>query len=334
MRLTLLLVLPLMLLCSVARADWFLAPESRTLATHRYLPPLLAEGAFITTHFGTRQGITSLRIPDVVTRGRKRDLRATGFTQAFDVGVKLYECVGLFATASGTVKAGLDASSAFELGAVLDAGFQLGGVVRLFRFAQIGSELSVRFAGGLATESELQVKPIVEAAQEANLALLVTPGRNRQLLGSFHFAQTILPSLGLQTAVTLRGTRSTLRPFSASDARRQDETRDDFAVELALALSFDAASFGVPLALMPEYQLTRESLTVRNGAKLELDYRTQRLGAGLYYTGRDDLILGAGVLAALNLEQDRLQWSAADGSRQRSGSPSEVRAHFTFRYVW
>jgi hypothetical protein len=321
---------------SLARADgsWFLAPESRTLAMHRYLPPLLAESAFITSHFGTRQGITSLRVPGVVTRGRRRDLSATGFAQAFDVGLKLYEVIGLYATAQGTVESGLDAGSAFELGAHLEAGFQLGGVVRLFRFEQFGSELSVRFAGGLATDNDLQVKPIVEAAQDANLALLVTPGRSRQLVGSFHFAQTIVASVGLQTALTLRGTKTTLRPFSAGEGRRIEGTRDEFAVEFALALSFDAASFGVPIALMPEYQLTRQSLTARDLAKADFDYRTQRLGGGLYYTGRENLILGAGVLVAVNLEQDRLQWSGSDGSRQQSGTPSELRAHFVFRYVW
>jgi hypothetical protein len=332
--------LVVLLVCSwgsLARADWFLGEESRTLAQHRYLPPMLAESAFITSHVGTRLGFLSLKVPGVVTNGRRRDLRASGLTQTFDVGVKLYDLVGLYGTAQGSVKSGIDAGSAFELGAGLDASFQLGGVVRLLRLPQLGSELSVRIAGGLALHNTFNVKPFVDAtvAGRPNLSLLVTPARSRQVVASFHFAQTIVESVGLQTAVTLRGSKATLRPFDGAAGARLDVKRDDFTVDVSFALSFDAARFGVPVALMPEYQVARQSLTSRSrGSKVDFSYRTQRIGGGLYYTGREDLVLGVGALVALHLEQDRLEWSAVDGSRQRSGSPSEVQANFTLRYVW
>lgn len=323
--------------CSLARADWFLGEESRVLARHRYVPPLLAESAFITSHVGTRLGFTRLAVPGVVSNGASRDLRALGLTQTVDVGVKLYDLVGLYGSAQGSVKSGIDASSAFELGANLDAGFVLGGVVRLLRLPQLGSELSVRIAGGLSVHNAFNVKPFIDGALggRPNLSLLVTPASSRQLIGSFHFAQTIVESLGLQTAVTLRGSKATLRPFEGTSGARVDVRRDDFVAETSFALSFDAAPFGVPIALMPEYQLARESLTSRSaGEKQTLSYRTQRIGGGLYYSGRDDLVLGAGALVALHLEQDRLEWSGPDGSPRRSGSPSEVQAHFILRYIW
>lgn len=326
-----------------ARAAWFLAPESRTLARHRYIPPLLQQSAFITSHFGVSMGFTSLVVPGVSTQLGKQDLRANGFTQAFDVGARLYDFVGLYGTAFGTVNAGSSSASAFELGANLEAGFQLGGVVRLLRLEQLGTQLSVRVSGGLATHNEFNVAEFLDVTARdvgnvrpsTALSLLITPARATVFAGSFHLAQTLVESVGLQTAVSLRSTRTTLRPFELAEGRRVDATRDDFTVETSFALSFDAAPFGVPLALMPEYQLVRESLTARRaGVQADLAYRSQRIGGGVYYSGRDNLVLGAGALVSLNLEQDRLEWNAADGSRQRSGSPSQLQAHFIQRYIW
>ncbi|HEY6879866.1 MAG TPA: hypothetical protein VI299_17680 [Polyangiales bacterium] len=328
------------------RAAWFLAQESRTLAQHTYIPPLLQQSAFVTSHFGVRQGFSSLVVPNVATDLGRQDLRANGFTQSFDLGLKLFEFIGLYATAFGTVNSGTNAASAFDLGANLEAGFRAGGVLRLLRLPQVGTQLSLRVSGGLGSVNEINVDQFLEAAQQdtaqlpairrdSALALLVTPARAVLFGTSVHWAQTIVPALALQTSVAFGRSNTTSRPFDLGDGRRAEVTRDERIVETSFALSLDLASFRVPVALMPEYQLVREAVSARDGAlRRDFHYRSQRVGGGIYYSGRPNLVLGVGAFTALNLEQDRLEWNAADGSRKRSGAPSQTQAHFVLRYVW
>jgi len=322
--------------------------ESRALATHRYIPPLLQQPAFITTHFGVREGVTSLIVPDAPLELGTDELRALGFTQAIDLGVKITDYVGLYGTASGSVTSGIDAGSAFEVGADLEGAFELGAVLRLARFEPIGTEISLRFSGGMQLANGFDVAQFIEAVEEATtqsvaavrrsdaLALLSTPSTSRRLGGGLFVAQTLLPQLGLQASLALRQTKTTARPFDFVKRARVDETKDSLDLEAAVALSFDASSLRVPLALMPEYRLVRTKVESRDdaGEKSELTYVSHYVGIGLYYSGRENLVLGAGAVFGLNLEGDRLAWTTAEGTPRRSGAPSERQGQFVLRYVW
>lgn len=329
-------------------ASFFHQPESRELARHRYIPPVLQQSAFVTTHFGVRQGFESLVVPDVALDFGKDELQANGFTQAFDLGLKLANFVGLYGSASGSVTSGTNAASAFEIGADLEASFELGAVLRVARFEPLGTQLALRGWGGFALENDYNIAQLVENAQEATvgavrsirgsdaLALLVTPSQAKRFGGSLHIAQTLLPTLGLQAALGFHKKLAVSKPFELNQRKRVRETADESVLELGLALSLDGRSLGVPLALMPEYRLVHKSVHAEDdrGDTLDLDYNSHYAGGGLYYSGRDNLVLGLAAFAALNLEQDRLEWNASDGSPRASGIPSAWHLDFVLRYVW
>lgn len=323
-------------------------PESRTLATHTYIPPQLQQTAFVTTHFGVRQGVTIFVVPEVALDFGEDELSAGGFTQSFDLGVKLTDYLGLYGTLSGTVVSGIDAASAFEIGAELEGGFELGAIVRLARFEPIGTQLSLRLWGGMAVDNDFNIVQFVEAGGEATsdqlvsvrasdaLSLLVTPSRVASYGGSLLLAQTLTTQLGLQASFSMRGLHTTARPFDLPKDRRVDETADELQVGGALALSFDLQSWNVPIALMPEYQVLYQSVQTEDdaGKVNELTYASHYAALGLYYTGREHLVLGFGAILALNLEQDRLEWNAANGTPKTSGTPTKRIGNFMLRYVW
>jgi hypothetical protein len=323
-------------------------PESRTLATHVYIPPLLQQTAFVTTHFGVRQGVTVFVVPDVALDFGKDELSAAGFTQSFDLGVKLTDYLGLYGTLSGTVTSGINAASAFEIGADLEGAFELGAIVRLARLEPIGTQISLRLSGGMALENDLNVVQFVEAGGEATgdqlvsvrasdaLSLLVTPSKASSFGGSLLLAQTLTTQLGLQASFSLRSLHTVARPFDLPKDRRVDETADELQVGGAVALSFDLNSWKVPIALMPEYQVLVQSVATEDdaGKNRELTYASHYAGLGLYYSGREHLVLGVGGVLALNLEQDRLEWNATNGTPRTSGTPTRRMGHFVLRYVW
>src|SRR5688500_11179686 len=76
--------------------SWFTRQDSRLLGGHRYVPPMRQRSAFVLMHFGVRQGFELFVVPDVALDFGKDDLRAAGFTQAFDLDIKLTQFLGLY----------------------------------------------------------------------------------------------------------------------------------------------------------------------------------------------------------------------------------------------
>jgi hypothetical protein len=328
--------------------SWFTRHDSRLLGGHRYIPPMLQRSAFVLMHFGVRQGFELFIVPDVALDFGKDDLRAAGFAQTFDLDVKLTQFLGLYASGTGTVTSGVNAASAFEIGADLEGAVELGAVLRIARFEPIGTQIALRFSGGIAFENDYNVSQFIEAGRQSSvsqitsirqsqaLALLITPSKASNFGASLHIAQTLIEQVGLQASLGVRSIHRRSEPFDLAKNARLDETVDEVVVDAAFALSFDASSWGVPLALMPEYQVVHDAVRSEDdaGTKRDLTYSSHFAGIGLYYSGRPNLILGVGGQVALNLEQDRLEWNATDGSPRTSGTPSKRQGHFVLGYVW
>ncbi|MET0341148.1 MAG: hypothetical protein ABW252_09100 [Polyangiales bacterium] len=331
-----------------AREHWFTRRDSRLLGGHRYIPPMLQRSAFVLTHFGVRQGVELFVVPDVALDFGKDDLRAAGITQTFGLDLKVLEFLGVYASGTGTVTSGIDSASAFEIGADVQGSFEAGAVLRLARLEPVGTQVSLRFGGGMMFETDYDLDQFVEAARQATgsqvanirrsqaLALLITPSRGATFAGALHVAQTLIQQVGLQMTVGVRSVQRTSEPFDLARGRRGEESIDELLVDASFALSFDAATLGVPLAIMPEYQILHDAVRSEtdDGTKSELTYNSHYAGVGLYYSGRPNLVLGLGYRVALNLEQDRLQWNANDGTPRTSGTPSKQQAHFVIGYVW
>ncbi len=314
----------------------------RTLKGHTFLYPILQEGAFNTSHFGVRQGVAVTNIPQLPLGSVGTfDLSASGLVQNFDLGLRLLSWLGLYGTAEGQVLTGINVPSLLVVGGSFSFRGEGGGIVRIARIETTGTQLSARVFGGAGTGRDLKVLPLVNALLSGSSSLgdvvngnvgkyILTPKANDTFGGSLHLGQALGRFIGLQAAVEGRSSRETSSPFVAASNANVDQTTAVTSFMGAIGVDIDGQPAGFPLGAMAEYRAQVDNAAPPLGEATST--MSHRVSAGIYYTGRRNLLLGVGGVTQLNMESVTGQDAA--GNPAKSGSPSEVYGQFVLRYVW
>src|SRR5262249_9608429 len=137
--------------------------SDRTLKGHTFPFPVLQNSAFVTTHFGIRQGIIFVSIPRLPLGNEVLNLNASGLVENADLGVKITPWFGVFATLSGQVTMGTDVASLIIAGGSFAVSGELGAVFRVFRNDLSGTQGSIRAFGGLGTGRNVNMLGVVSA---------------------------------------------------------------------------------------------------------------------------------------------------------------------------
>lgn len=334
----------LLSLASLARADSPEAPDfgDRTLAGHTFIYPLLQEGAFVTTHFGIRQGFALETIPQFPLASLGTfNLSATGLAQNFDLGVQILPWLGVYGNAEGTVATGADIDSLLLFGGQFTFDGEGGLVGRIARFESTGSQLAARLYGGGGTGRDLGILQLVSSVVSNTKATLgsvvhgnfgkyvLTPVSNNEFGGLLHAAQAAGRFVGVQAAVQVQSRRDTTSPFDATTNSNVDSTISSTSVQASAGVDVDGSPAHVPLGAMAEYQFQFNDASA-SGASASST--SNLIGVGLYYTGRRNLLLGLGGKTALG--QSPLTGVSTAGKPAQSGAPSLYYGQFVLRYIW
>lgn len=317
------------------------APSAdRTLAGHTYLFPALQNSAFVTTHFGIRQGFVIVNVPRVPLGAEKLDLNASGLSENADLGVKIVPWLGLFGTLSGQITTGTDVPSIILTGGAFAVGGDLGLAIRTFRNESTGTQGTLRLSGGLGTGRDVSILGLVGAmiaTPEGTTRDVVTgsagkyvlvPKGSRRGIASFHLAQTLTRHLGVQASLGGTYRHDTAEPFDPRENETVAIHATSVAGNAAIALSVDGAPSHFPIAAMLEYSAVLE-LHRDRGEEQPLGHLA---GAGLYYSGTPDLQLG--VAAVTQLGAPPVDGIDEAGNAAPSGAPRTYAGQFILRHVW
>jgi hypothetical protein len=315
----------------------------RTLRGHTFPYPGLQETAFVTTHFGVRQGFAFLRVPDLpLGQAGTFDLSATGLVQSFDLGVKILDWLGVFVVGDGQLVTGVNVPSLVLTQNSFTAHAEGGAIVRVARVESSGTQIAVRASGGAGIGRGVSVLNLISgiaSAQNVDATKVLTTGIGQYLLipessytfaGSLHVAQPVAPVLGLQAAFEARRKADTQSPYDPKAGANVDQTTYTTALNGSVAVSLDGAPAGFPLALQPEYELSVSFAS--DGAGNSQTLVSHIVGAGIYYTGRRDLQVG--IAGAMLLGLPTVQGVDAANRPADSGSPSLYYGQFILRYIW
>jgi hypothetical protein len=295
---------------------------SRTLKGHTF-PAMVspnALGAFVTTDFGVRQGFAITSLTLAPSGGAPVTLNLAGLDQKFNLGVKITDWLGVFADGEGQVLLGTNVKS-IAIGPN-DFSFtgEGGAVLRLFRIESSGTQLALRASGGggpgiganvngllanLVKNPQGSVENVINGKVGK---YLLTPESQVNVTGSLNAAQPLTKNFGLQLTFAFEDLIQSESPFSGTTS--VSESTNTPEMNVAFAVSIDGAPSGVPIAFVPEYELTK--------AFGSAGYVGNNLFAGLYYTGRRDLLVGVSGGTTLGLPD----------------SESLYVAEFLLRYYW
>jgi hypothetical protein len=273
----------------------------RTVNDHVFIPFRLVESPFVATSFGTSTGagVATLRTPD------ERPANVTAFRQSFSLEIAATRWLGFELGGGAFLIAGVNAPGALNIGAALAYGGRVGVVARLFRSRRL--YLSARL-GGLALSTEgIVPSRLVETEGVRELGDPRVSGRFLRLAGSVQLAVAAFPWLGIQTSVTAFGQR-------IDSEGRGDGTS---GVHASLGVEFDFSPFRIPFAVILAGRFTHTGAPDVQVVSMDPLGRPQgALELGVFYSGRENLVLGLSTLGHY-------------ASRDRRLGPEIV-----FRYFW
>jgi hypothetical protein len=312
------------------------ASDDRTLSGHTFIFPILQQGAFNTTHFGVREGFVFVSVPQVPLGSATYNINASGLIQNFDLGVKILPWLGGYGTLTGQLTTGVDVDSLVILGGAFSFSGEGGGVVRVLRLEETGTQVVVRVFAGGGSGRNVGVLPLVQNIINGNATLndvltgavgkyVLTPTSNFTFGASVHGAQAVGPFVGFQAALEGRSTRDTQSPFDPNSNAYVDQSTTTNTFRGSLSADVDGNPAGFPLGAMLEYQAEVDSAS---GATTTSHF----IAGGVYYTGRRNLLLGLG--AATQLAIQPILGVDANGNSVASGTPSQYYGQFVLRYVW
>src|SRR3990172_8034780 len=197
---------------SISDAGLAGAQDERVLAGHRFFFPLLQETAFNTTYFGIRQGGGSYSVPKYPTIVGTFDAEEMFLTEGADLAVRLHDRIGVFGTFEGQAFTGTNGTSVLARGGKFAVGGTLGGVVKLARIEQTGTQFAGRVFGRVDTGTQLNVLQLLQAMSSSEMDLdkvmdgefvkyaIMDAGFHEYGL-SFHGAQALARYFSLQGSV-------------------------------------------------------------------------------------------------------------------------------------
>ena len=323
----------------------------RTLGGRTFIAGTSGQSAFLTTHAGIRQGIFVYTVPSFPVAGLEPvDVRVAGLVEEIDVGVKVADVLGLFASAEGRAISGIDAPSIVIGGATTRIGGRFGLAFRVFRHKRTATQLSLRSSLGYALGWDLDVRRLIgqvlDDARESPpqspdeleqrirdllrsdaLRVALTPSRELSYIGALTLAQALGPVFGIQVAIGHEQRRLRAERYRLDTREVEVASERGRVLFAAFSAEADLEPAGVPIAFQLEYLPSEEWNDAGQGFLAQPSKHT--VTAGLYYSGRRNLQLG--VLAATTRNLKPVQ--GLDGER-RSGRPHLMFGELSMRYVW
>ncbi|HVK71563.1 MAG TPA: hypothetical protein VM694_44220 [Polyangium sp.] len=348
-----------------AEAGYGAGAAARTLEGHRFQPPVLLEGPFTTTHVGIDTSM-GLRVQD---GGGAPPAAPMGLPLPTHDGQKLFLFEERLAVGIAPVRgAEIGARAAFQMGVGGDAattylyGIRTGYEVRPhLGFEVLHSEvlgLSVGLRAGLVLAGGVRARPsgLVDAMMREADAVMREPARFICLragdlgcafktfdgAGALHVdersfgvhalasaAKSFGQHVGIQASFGGEALDTRLRGGPGLDTRTAPR-----AYAASVAASVDLAPLA-PVGAMLEAGLERgenRGIDRRNAELLgaaPMAYTTERVAAGVYYTGRDALTLG--FIGTYGFTQAR----RAAGDTASPGPPTRaLGGRLAFRYFF
>lgn len=334
---------------------------SRTIDDTTFLLPALADSAFVLTEFGFRQGINYEYIPNFPVAGFTRyDLQWLQLEERVDLAVRITPWLGVYAQGLASGALGPDAPSLLFEGGGLDFGGKGGVVLRIYRNERTESQVALRaYAGGdagrtldlpdffgafalrvahdaagIAQQATSQAQVLGALKNEA-LTLADSNYTNVVLYrssdvragGSLHYAQRVVGPLTVQLGCDIEQTWSQEQPFNLQQQKLVSISASDTTFTFDAVASASFSRWSVPLGVSVEYADVTTEVSL-NGAHTS-GLTTQYAGAGLWYTGRRGLEIGA-----LAFTQRSLSPVPGYDTSQTSGKPSGYAGSLIFRALW
>jgi hypothetical protein len=268
---------------------------------HAFIPFRIVEWPLVATSFGTTTGAGIARL----TAPSERDANVAAFRQSFSLEIAATPWLGFELGGGAFLVAGVNAPGALNVGAALAYGGRISVVARLFRSRWV--YLSARLGGQALRTEGIVPRRLVDTEGEPTLGDPLISGRFLRLSGSVNLALAPVPWLGIQSSVTMLGQR-------VDSEGRGDGTH---AVHAALGVAFDFAPFGVPLSMYLGGRVAYAKVGDVQVVAMDPVGRPQgALELGIFYSGRENLVLGLSTIGHYS-------------SRDRRLGPEVV-----FRYFW
>lgn len=336
------------------------------MAQHRFpFAPFLAS-SFIVSSFAVHAGIDVRRVPrfplDATTGAlvaQRIDLATVRITQGAAGSVRLHRLFALTFAVSGEARIGTNSSSLLGTGADYELGGDAGGLLRLYRGERF--QISLRSEGGYhggqqagvarfyrsvraiadrtvtrllgpGTDFATERQRIDQALTQAALGL-TTASRGFRISNLLTAAWTLSSYAGLQAMLGFSFDRTTNVSnefqLDSETSFKLSTTSDRRELMAGAAIDLGAASTGVPLDVVAEYELlpllSRDHDGVGQSSRATV---AQRLALGVYYSGRTDLQLGMSAYTLL------AQLRELGANAQWSGKAYNFGGLFVFRYIW
>ncbi len=319
--------------------------SERVLGGHLFEYPTLTESAFLSSSLNFQTLITYNTTRTVPVGG----VDITSVQQAspllnIQLTLHVADPVSVFFDLTGGFASGITAASLVLKGESISDALRGGAIVRLLRDERTANQVAVlgsfRYTSGTAINlqglvdilqgnSGIMIGDIISGAYGG---ILVTPFSSYNGQVSAAWAHAFARWLSLQTSLGLAVAVITSDPFDVTTLSRLGESQVNTTPTAAVALTFDANSFHVPVALQLEYKLgiTWVSADATTTApSTSTSSFNNAFDLGIFYSGRPDL--QAGMVFAAFLGSPPL---GAFGP----GNPHDVQNAFgtalTMRYVW
>jgi hypothetical protein len=323
--------------------------------------PALEDSAFVLTEFGIRQGITYQQI----TKFRlgsfvQYRLAWVSFDERIDLGLRIFDWLGLFAEGLGAAAIGIDAPSVLFQGGGFTYGGKGGAVFRLFRSDESRIQVAVRVYGGgvgarsldllgfgeafaVRTGRDLerivtQTRTVSDLPREARdeLSRLASTDYSNVVLvrssswtmgASVHLAQVIVAPLALQTTFGIEQAWGQQIPFDSVLQHFVTLTSNDTSLRFGATASFDFNQWGVPIGVSAEYDGEKTYRTIEAASAYVPS--SHYFGGGLFFTGRRGLEIGALFFTRRNLHP-----LPGFGTSAHSDKPVAYQGTLVFRALW
>lgn len=333
---------------------------------HRFPFPQFIPSSFVVSSFGVYAGVESRRVPNFPTDSstgsltpKRIDLSTVSARQGIDAALRLHRVFALTFDLTGQARIGTNTDTLLGTGADYELGAGGGVLLRLLRTETF--QLSLRARGGyhggqragiagfyqsVRGIAEQTVNRVLRGdvgtleAEEARLDRafseaargLVASATGYNVSGMLTAAWAMSSWAGLQimAGYAFDDTTNVAQVFQLSTETNQrlQTSTQQHQFMAGLALDIGAASRGIPLDVVAEYQVLPLTSRLTGVNRVDQSAVEHRLALGLYYSGRTDLQLGvSGYTLLAGLRE-------LGASAQLSGRAYDAGGMFVFRYIW
>jgi hypothetical protein len=267
--------------------------RGRLLGGHLFLTPAGFASPFVDTRFGLTLGFAHAAFPAIDTReASPYTAQLAALSLRANLAVRLVSRLGLVASGTGAATSGVNAPTVLNLGANGGGTWMLGLAGIIARIEPTGTQVAARVS--VEGSAGARINALNQLFNEA-IASRQVP-QSSALLGSLASTTGRFQWIAAQAIGSHASVQASLGWDATWTSSRVGRTEHTLDITGGVAITVDAAPW-VPLAVLVEYD--GDAVLHRSGARLpglpELSSTrgTSGLFAGIYYSGRRDLLLGA-----------------------------------------